>query len=82
MSFKSNRLLRYLRLFARIVSFLASAFFLSIFIGEGIPELVNKSINPKLLPFLPLLPLQLSDILLPYLKKKSVVSCKLQVGLV
>ena len=55
MSLKSNRLLRYLRLFARIVSFLASAFFLLIFIGEGIPDLINKSINPKLLPFLPLL---------------------------
>ncbi len=55
MSIKVKRPFRYLRWFTQIAGFFASGFFLLIFIEEGIPALIDKNINSKLLPFLPFL---------------------------
>jgi hypothetical protein len=38
---------------ARIIGFIASAFFLSFFIGEGVPDLISGNAD-DLIPFLPL----------------------------
>lgn len=47
--------LKYLKWVGRIIGFLASAFFLVVFIGEGVPGFINNGIESEMLFFIFLL---------------------------